>query len=433
MTSTPAITAMLNAFITALTPMQRWEAAGRFDNSGIMAERWFIITQILVLSALCIALFAVSYHRKMQERKTTNQLFARYAEKRGLSEQECQILLNIAGNAGLRRRDAIFTTSSAFDRGAAKIIEKSLAYKQPVEESKQLIAELSYLREKLGFQNKNSSSVGAATKTKKLNSRQIPTGKKLRMTRRKSRASNNSEIESTVIENNDMELKVKLTTPVEITPGELWRVHYYFGASVWEFDTSVVSCEGDILVLSHSNKVRFINRRRFPRVPVSKTAFVAQFPFSRMITRNIESKDELPGPTQGSANALDDSWGPPKFAPAVITEMAALGLRIETPLEVNKGERILVIFELDEESSRKNDKTLTTKIVEDIAEVKHVQIIQNGLSIAVELTGLNDSDINELIRATNIAALRTSTKSKDAPNSVNEEERALEPASVEGT
>jgi hypothetical protein len=419
MIPTPVITAMSNVIVLTLTPTQRWNAASRFNNNPIKESR-FIIIAIVLLGISSVLLYAVSYYRNVQERKAINRLFVEYAEKRGLSKHERQILLNIASNAGLKRREAIFTMSSAFDHGAAKIMKKS----------KQLKTELSFLREKLGFQNQSISS-----KLKKPSSRHIPAGKKLLMTRRK--APIPGDIESTVIENNDMELRVKSITPMEITPGEFWRVRYHFGASVWEFDTSVVSCDGDVLVLSHNDNVRFINRRRFLRVPVNKPAFIARFPFKKTLVKNNNNKKESSKVWQVLANASGDTLKPPEFVPAVITELAGPGLRIETPLEVKKGERVLVVFELDEEKdevsiSKKKGETLTLKIIEDIGEVRHIEAAQNRWSVAVELVGLSDSEINELIRATNVASLKASTRSQDTSNSMNAEEHTQEPVSVEG-
>ena len=87
---------------------------------------------------------------------------------------------------------------------------------------------------------------------KRPSSRQIPEGKKLYINRRKT--SDLGDIESTVIKNDNMELTVRLTTTVESKLGELWRARYYFGVSVWEFDSSVVRCNGDVLVLNHSDR-----------------------------------------------------------------------------------------------------------------------------------------------------------------------------------
>jgi hypothetical protein len=70
-------------------------------------------------------------------------------------------------------------------------------------------------------------------------------------------------------------------------------------------------------------------------------------------------------------------------------------LRIETTLEAKVGERVLVVFRLDEEKNpklipaRRQGKRPTSKIVEDIGEVRHTKVIQNGLSIAVEFYARN--------------------------------------------
>jgi hypothetical protein len=77
-------------------------------------------------------------------------------------------------------------------------------------------------------------------------------------------------------------------------------------------------------------------------------------------------------------------------------------------------------------------KSTSSKIVEDIGEVRHIKALQNSSSIAVELTGLSDSNLNELIRVTNAAYRRTSGKSKDAPNSRDSELMVSEPVIAQG-
>jgi len=375
-----------------------------------MAERWFILIGIIAIITLTVLLFVVSFERTRRERKASNQLFTEYAKKRGLTIRERQILFDIANKAGLKRNESIFTLASAFERGVAKV-QENLAEQQTSEEASQLRTEMSFLREKLGFKKQPSYSRGSPAKSVKLSSRQIPVGKKVHLTRRKARDS--GEIESAVIKNSDDELAVRLEKNVTITFGELWRVRYYFGSSVWEFDTSVVSYDGNILVLNHSDEVRFINRRRFIRVPVRKRAFIAHFPF---------------------AKAPESLWRPPEFVPAVVTELAGPGLRVESSLKVEEGERVLVVFSLDEkqDGDLANDNTDTSKIVEDIGEVRHTRAIPNGLSIAVELTGLSDSDVDELIRATNTASVKASAGNENIPASTNEAEHIAKPVAAQG-
>ena len=427
MVTAPLITAGLNAIILAITPLERLKATGSRLGANFETDSWFILTALFAVILLIVMFLVVSYGRVIHHHRADDPLFTEYAHKSGLSQYESKILFEIAQKAGLKRSEAIFTMADVFDRGVTKMIQGSLS-KQPVEESERLKTELSFLREKLGFQKKSPAAIGSLEKSRKLSSRQIPVGKKLHITRRKTR--NLADIESTVVKNDDVEIAVRLAMRVESAPGEFWRARYYFGASVWEFDTSVVGCSGDILVLNHSDDVRFINRRRFLRVPVNRPAFVARFPFARMLPNGDRIKAGS-GAGPGSVNSDSGSWGPPEFVPAVVTELAGPGLRIELPLEVKMGDRVLVVFKLNgktgqDSAPQRADKTAPVRIVEDVGEVRHVKAIENGFSIAVELTGLGDSGVNELIRATNAASLMARSQNQDVPDaSGNSPEKAL--------
>lgn len=381
------MTAGVNATVLALTPFERWQAARQLDSS-FMTELWFILTGVVAIIILTILLIAVSYNRAKKERKLAERLFIEYADRRGLSQREHQILLDIATKAKLKRNESIFTMDNAFDRGVTKIKEESLSPHE-VKTHKKLNAELSALRHKLGFQKRYPTSIDS-TKSDKHSSRQIPTGKKLYLTSHK--IGHLADVESTVIKNDDTELTVKLETSFEANPGELWCARYYFGASVWEFDTSVISCHGGILVLNHSEDIRFINRRRFLRVPVNEPALIARFPFTRTLPTNISG----------------ETWGPPEFVPAAVTELGGPGLRLEAPLELKVGDRVVLILKMSE---RKGSNSIShSKIIEDIGQVRHTKEIENGFSIAVELTGLSDTNVNELIRDTNAASLKARTQ-----------------------
>ena len=400
----------LNATILALTPVQRWQAARR-PGANFVTENWFMTASVVGIIVLAVLLLVVSYYNRRTQGRTDRQLmFFEEAAKRGLSQHESQTLLRIVAYTKLKQSESVFNISKAFERGAVVMMEKNLAQGQETEESRQLKTELSFLREKLGFQSQPVRSIGTAGRSRKLSSREIPVGKKVHITRRTNRTSDN--IEAIVIKNSDEELTLKLAISVRINFGELWRIRYYFGASVWEYDTSVVSYDGDILILNQNDDVRFINRRRFLRVPVSKQAFVTSFPFSRQIS----------GGSGNNENVSVGIWVPPKFVPAVVTELAGPGLRIESRLEAKVADRILVMLRLDEENGRdsaeagQNSKITASKIIEDIGEVRQVRPIKNGFSIAVELTGLNDSDVSELIRATNAASLKAGTKGQNVPD-----------------
>jgi len=415
MTTAAIITGCMNGNVLALTPLQRWIAAREF-NINFMAERWFILIGVIAIVILTVLFFVVSFKRIRQQRKDSARLFAEYAGKSGLTIVERQILLNIANKAGLKKNESIFTLSSAFDRGAAKMKE-NLVGQQAAEENKRLETVVSSLREKLGFVKRPSYSKGTANESKKSGSRQIPVGKTVHMTRRKTRGS--GDIEATIVKNSDTELAVRLAKPIEIIFGGSWCVRYYFGSSVWEFDTSAVSYNGDVLILNHSDNIRFINRRRFLRVPVQMPAFIARFPFEKSSIKNSYSSEVVPAVEPDLAESSAATWGPPEFVPAVVTELAGPGLRIESSLEVKTGERILIVFNLAQQQdsirASEGESPAGLQIVENIGEVRHTRPTQNGLSIAVELTGLSDSNIDELIRVTNAASLRVRDRNKNVP------------------
>jgi len=393
MAATSVITVGLSNGILALTALKRLEAMRRL-NTNFMTQRWFVITGVAAIVVLVILFFVIDYHQRVWGKNVSRRFFDEYAEKRGMSSRERQLLMDIAHRAGLRQKEAIFTMERAFDAGSTKILDEGLDRQMP-EESKRLRIEMFFLREKLGFQRQSSSSGGLPMKLRKMNTRQIPVGKKFYVTRRKGRDSDS--IESTVTKTDYAELTIEMSRAVEIAAGEVWVVRYYFGASAWEFESSVIRSDGKVLVLNHTDDVRFINRRRFLRVAVNKSGFIAPFPFARMVGKGRDEK-----------RATSEGWLLPEFVPAIVTELAGAGLCVRAPLDVKAGDKVLVVFRLDEEQNKGDgeQKAPEAKIVQDIGEVRHTTIIPNGLQIAVELIGLSDSDISELIRATNAASLK---------------------------
>jgi len=427
------ITAAIEAdkILLALTQAEKWQALRGLGN-GFAGEQAFILLCGAALFVLIALLVAVSYNRRKKDRRATSELFDAYADERGLSGRERQILLEIATKAKLKRNESIFTLADAFNRGAAKVTEDALA-SQGERRGKHLGAELALLRKKLGFEKRISDLPGSGMKSNKPGSLQIPVGKKLQIIPRDNREPDDYEldgIEATVIKNDEIELAVKLATPLEADPGSLCRVQYYFRGSVWEFNASVISCHGGILVLTHSYDVRFVNRRRFLRVPVNKPGFIASFPFARTFPASSNGAEWT---KHDSTGTLPVAWGPPEFVPGVVTELAGPGLRIEAPLEVNVGDRVAVVIKLSEEpASRRQDastqsapaqksKRTESKVVEAIGEVRHVKAIENGFSMAVELTGLSDSNVNELVRETNSASFELGAKNSDAQVSAGSE------------
>jgi hypothetical protein len=184
--------------------------------------------------------------------------------------------------------------------------------------------------------------------------------------------------------------------------------------------------------------VRFNDRRRFPRVSVNKAAFIMRFPFSSMLISDDSEQDSM----EGVSNTAGQSWKPPEFVPAVVTELGGPGLLIETPFEVRVGERVVVILKMSDEltlnslgNSRdislrraleQKEKSTPLRIIEDIGEVRRISHIQDGLSIAVELTGLRNADLNELIQETELSSQNAGVRTDTGPTKTDLDFRILQ-------
>jgi hypothetical protein len=411
---TPAISTVLGVLAEALTPVERWQAARRFTGDFTI-ERWLVFTGVIAVVILTALLLWVTFARYIQGRKSASRLFKEYADQRGLSERERHILRHLAIKAGLKEDESVFTMVDAFDRGATKAIEESLDQQRAATKSRRLKGELVSLREKLGFGKGPLSATGLAG-SKRVSSRQIPAGKQIQV---KPRGANDSElINATVVENAEHELSVKLSEAAEVAFSEAWCVHYYSGSSVWEFDTSIVRFDGSVLVLNHNDEVRFINCRRFLRAPVRRSALIAPFPFTRTVPASNGSETVQAGDAGDEAQASLPPFAGPEFAPAVVTELGGVGLRLETSLRLELGDRVVVIFTLsgeDSELTHADGSTTMLRIVQETAEVRRVQAAENGFLISVELTGLNDSQIDELVHATNKVLQEACAPDRSAP------------------
>ncbi|MDI9430169.1 MAG: hypothetical protein QM570_00440 [Planctomycetota bacterium] len=393
---------MIQAATSVLTPLERWSAARRLSESPspYTSQHGFILAAVVTLVVLIGLLWWISHRRRTQSKTLTRELFAESAVRRGLSGRERQILLAIVMRGGLRRSHDIFTTVDAFDRGAAKLLAECRSTRT-LEENERLKTEVAYLREKLGF--RALRGLGGSGVSRRPSSRDIPVGRGVEMTRRRRHAS--VPVRAEVVRNDDLELAVQLDEPVEARAGDLWCVRYAFGVYVWEFDATAVTCDRTRLVLNHTDDVRFVNRRRFPRVAVHLPALVACFPFARRQRAADNDLQEADGDTM----VLDG----PTFVSGTVTELAGPGLRIEVPSRVRPGERVLVVFRPTGVEGAKPDREPAiddTYVLEDIGLVRHCRAASGGMSIAVELSGLSEAEIDELVRITNAIASKVNVE-----------------------
>lgn len=420
------IAGYFNNVVLGSTPLQRWEALKNYEHDPA-GHPWLNAVGILVIVLLAALFYVNRLNRIKREKGSSGQLFSESARSKDLTDHEHRLLLDIANNEALKRIELIFTLPSAFDRGAAHLVEDALA-EQGIEQSRQLQAELSFLREKLGFRKPPLPDTAPAIDPGGLSSRQIPAKKKIFIRLPKASVASD-DLEATVIENTADELRVEFSTPVEVVFGQSWRCRYYSGAFAGEFETTVSRCSGVVVALNHSDHIRLINRRKFLRVPINGSAYVASFPLMKTLAGKDTVRRKKNAAVEAAPNTLLE---PPVFFPATVTELGGPGLRIDTHLEVVTGDRVLLVFKLNDPAAK--DSTfagISSKgIVEDIAKVRHIVAKEEGFSIALELTGLSDEGIEMLVRAANEAALSRTKMTSNDPASGIRERRVPEPLCV---
>jgi hypothetical protein len=392
-----------------LTPLQRWDAVTRYHGNSA-SNHWFMVIGLGILVILMLLLVSSMYRRKKDTQKQSANVFDEYAKTKKLSAPERETLMNMAVNAGLRRYESIFNLPSAFDRKAAEMIDTARTEKG-IEESQHCEAELAVLRSKLDFHQYTAPDTIVTKQDSSPSTRQVPLKKKIYVI--SNHQENINDCEAVVIENTPAGLTVQFRTPVEIVFGKPWTCRYYSGEFVAEFDTIATKCSGQIVVLQHRNHVRLVNRRKFLRVPVLRPAYVAHFPFRKEPPMDFSQSRRKIVDAQNAPDRTEMHFELPLFVPATVTELGGPGLRINTRLSLNVGDRVLLMFKLEQKtrtSVSSNPSRNVEKIIEHIAIVRHVTRDDENPSIALELTGLNDDGIDELIRATNEASIEMNNR-----------------------
>jgi hypothetical protein len=385
----------LDYLVLALTPMERWSATRQLHVTPA-SDYWLPLVVGTVLLLLIVLLIGVSYRQRAESRQPMVSKSATESVRPEFSDRENEILLAVAVRSGVRRTQDIFASPAAFDEGARKLLAECVATRTPPERE-QLNGEISGLRKKLGLPALLATGVDRPNRP---STRSIPVGERLQLMR----AGAPTGLEGEVVRNDDIELALELSARVESKPGESWHLSYSLGMSVWEFDSVSVSCTDNRLILNHSSAVRWDNRRRFPRVEVSLTARIARLCF-------IDDESGAVAPSGVDAEAL--SAGTPTFVEARITELAGPGLRVETSLQVELNERVLVVFAPC--GASRADVGPAPRPIAAAGRVRHCEATDTGLSVGIQLNGLRDDEVEQLVRITREIASRAGVANPAAP------------------
>jgi len=385
--------------LAQMTPHERWSAARRID-SGFVSEYGLVLLIGLVLVLLIVLLWWVSSRRRTVRSEPRQERFAQDAIRRGLSARERRILLAIAVRSGLGQNEKVFSSPAAFNKGAKKLLAE-FAHTRTPQENQRLMGEVTSLRRKLGFVSVRGAGESADQAVP--SSRSIAVGKVVELLPQGQQ--DKIAVEGTVVRNDELELAVELDSTVEGGGGTRWRVRYCCGMSVWEFDAVAIDCAGTRVILNHSQKIRFLNRRRFARKAANRQALVALFPLVRgLVSDDVPVATGL-GPVGLSEETRRGGLAVPEFADAVVTEVAGPGLRIKSALHAREGDRVLVLFGVADGNAVVEEEDGSEKpcVAEHIGYVRHCQSVGDELSLAVELTGLNSVEMDELIHLAGLA------------------------------
>lgn len=358
----------------ALDAHERFQAVRRL-NSGhdysFLRDKWFIVLGWSMIVLLLLLLIAVRRMRLEREHQHMQQRFSTEASRLGLTAEERDLVEAVAARAGLRRKDAIFTMSEPFDNGLALLMQEVFTAGRNLVERKKLHGTIFSIKEKLGF----IKPAGPDSRGREQSTRSIPVGTVVQIGLASGRQS--ARIHAEVIQNDCYELLVRPEIPLLCKPGDVWKVSYFKAAMTWEFEAITMACSEKGLALNHSERIRFLNRRRFTRVATRRPAKIAAFSM-------------FPDAAHGAPMGVS-------FVDAELTEIAGPGLRLRTNLAVRIQQRVLVQFEL--ESGQR---------IQDVAVVRDIREGAVSRSVIVELIGADAKAIDELVRLSNLLAVHQS-------------------------
>jgi hypothetical protein len=350
--------------MTALSGWERWQ--GRNMSAGSRA--WLgqygeAIFWCLLLAMLALVL-TLLIRRRYRERSRIRREFEDMCRQRGLSSEEQELLKLLADLSGVGSPAMIFTLKPEFERGVSTLLGSPRIANMSDSGRACMSQLLNFLREKLSFNHQRGSESDIISHT-----RQIPEHSLLSL----NPPGALEPVDANLLRSDPFELVLEVHRPLDAHPGDPLLARYCDGGSVWEFNTDVIRQTENHIHLKHSDNLRFINRRSFPRIPVRHPAMIATFPFDLRDRQDIL----------------------PKFEPAQLVELAGVGLKFESAVAIAQDQRALVILRLGP------DKTL-----QSLAKVHRCSVLaDHQWMVVAEMIGLSSSAISDLTRLTNQAAI----------------------------
>ena len=364
-------------------PLQRIRGVGKSFSGGGKATSsttaWLVVLGGCLVIGGIIGVFA--WMQKREQGKARWKQFGQHASSAGLGDEERRLMLNVALGAGVKDPELVFTSEEVFERGLGNV-ERLAGGANGFGGSGMVMCRscrfYQSLREKLGFVRAEKKKAPAPTEA---SLGPLKPGMTLAVVRQQE--PQDFEVTLTAAEKSGGELTVKSDEPVGGQAAESWMLRYSEESILWEFSARVVRVADGEFVLKPVSDVRGVDRRRFVRVPVDKAAQIAPFPFQK------DNADPVP----------------PEFAPARLVQLAGPGVVLEADMQAKTNDRVLVVLELEDRSvsglgmiRRGNDGA------------------DGGETVAVELVGLDHTQVATLAKETNASIARADQQSAEASN-----------------
>jgi len=376
------IISTLDGLLAKSSAVQRWQGA---KNAPEWHFGWEWMTGLGL--AMFIVIAGVGLIGFLRTRKKLGKMTEDwYEQTRKLSGEEIELLTRLIQQSGLIRTEPRFTLHHAFQTGMNNYLSSETFCDQAPEDQIAIRRAINELRRKL--------AIDLAERDDSPGTQRIPVGSILTVMNLPEPEEINIRVEG----KGEDGLLVEPTTPVDVKIGRALLIRHFDGERVWEINTRVSHRVEGMWLIEHDPSIRPINVRRFVRVPIQQRALVGVFPFHT---------DE----------ATVSQMTPPSFVNALLMEIAGPGLMLEVDLELKVGQRILVVFELDNKRQ-----------IQSVGRVRRVNYQSNPMRYGVELVGLKPSQIAELMNITNTRAIEHHKQEEDQSGPENAERTGAETA-----
>ena len=352
----------LGTLAQGLSATDRWKAIRNVGGTGGNGDLlWWILIGLGILVAVGTVTALVYAHKQKRSKWGICKILGKRA---GLRDSELILLDRMVKRTGLKDPAKICTDNRIFNDAAMDYMSSSQVVASSEKAQLDLQTALVSIHAKLGFGVVNDGDGLSGIRS----SRQITTGSRVFVAKMDS----HETIEATVTGNSRTELLIRAAESLPgRRKGDILTIRYAHGKGSWEFDARVIESDGSSVVVEHSQEMRSVNFRRFPRISTSMSAMAMFFPF------HVDSCDA----------ALE-------FLPADIVQIAGPGLLIKLPIKVEVGQSMLIRIQVDEE-----------RIVQGMTKVRRIVTDKpGGPFLAVEFIELTADELTEMTRATNLAA-----------------------------